>query len=193
MKRTFILWSCLWMAASALGQGTLYFGNRFPGGGLDAPVFWGGLEGPKLDNATSGHWWVAVLYASAPGGTLAAVGDPIPFQSGSNAGYWPGETRTIPGVPEGGIAQLQVRVFCQLMAPTFEHVAAMAVGDLGVSAILPRVTTGGASDPAPMAGLQSFFVYAYIPEPSTTALVLLGAVVLSRGFARGVPEAGRCG
>lgn len=193
MKRTFILWSCLCLAASALAQGTLYFGNRILGGGLDAPVLWGGLEGPKLDNATSGHWWVAVLYAAAPGGTLAPVGDPIPFRSGSNAGYWPGETRTIPGVPEGGIAQLQVRVFCQLMAPTFEDVAARAVGDFGVSAILPRVTTGGASDPAPMAGLQSFFVLAYVPEPSTTVLVLLGTVVLSRGFTRRGPAAGRCG
>lgn len=175
MKRALILISSLCLAASALGQGTVNFVNRAIG--LDAPVLWGGMDGPELDNATGGHWWVAVLYASAPGGTLAPVGDPIPFQSGTGAGYWPGETRTIPGVPEGGTAQLQVRVFCQLMAPTFEDVAARAVGDFGVSAILPRVTTGGALDPAPMVGLQSFYVLAYVPEPSTTALIVLGVGV----------------
>jgi hypothetical protein len=108
----------------------------------------------------------------------------VPFRTGTGAGYWnPGTpTRTIAGSIAGATVFLAVRAwdnggtgltFDQAVAAGKEH---------GMSDIF-GYTLGGAgsppSSPGAMGGLKSFYFGCGIcPEPSTTALVVLGIAAL---------------
>jgi len=174
MKHCLLTLAALLVAASTYAQGTINFVNRITPT-LDAPVSLEGT-GAKLAGADG---WVAVLYGGAPGAAAAAVGAPIPFRDGSGIGYWPGATRTIPGVAENGTASLQVKVFNTTLGATFEEVQAKNLGGWGQSAVLPSVATGGGlNPPTPMTGLTAFTAAPIVPEPSIAALGLLGAGLL---------------
>lgn len=174
MKHCLLTLAALLVAASTYAQGTINFVNRITPT-LDAPVSLEGT-GAKLAGADG---WVAVLYGSAPGGTMAAIGDPIAFRDGTGIGYWPGATRTITGVAESGTASLQVKVFNTTLGANYDAVVAAGMGGFGQSAILPSVATGGGlNPPAPMTGLAAFTATPVIPEPSIAALGLLGAGLL---------------
>jgi len=177
MKHCLLTLASLLVAASTYAQGTVNFVNRIANV-LDAQVRYANSGAPIPANGD----YVAQLYASAPGGTLAAVGAAIPFRTGSGEGYWPGDVRTIPGVPAGGTAQIQVKAWASSLGTSFESVQAQGIGGWGESGILAAVPTGGAgvppSTPTPLTGLASFEIATIIPEPSIAALGLLGAGLL---------------
>jgi len=176
MKYCLLTLASLLVAASTYAQGTVLFQNRIVGV-VDARVNYnnGGAPIPADGN------YVAQLYASAPGGTLAAVGAPIPFRStpDTGKGYWPGESRTITGVAENGTAQVQVKAWATSLGATFEAAQAAGLGGWGESGILASVATGGGlTPPTALIGLQSFEISTIVPEPSIAALGLLGAGLL---------------
>lgn len=178
MKPLLFLAGWLLTTASAFSQGTVIFVNRIPGLMEEARVFRYG-EGGEPTPVDSRY--VAQLYAAAPGGTLRAVGDPIPFRSGSDEqkGFWVAEGRTIPGVPENGTAQVKVVAWLSSLAPTYEAAVAANAGEWGESGQFLVQTGGGLTPPQPLLGLKGFFINSLIPEPSSAALGLLGAGIVT--------------
>lgn len=182
-----ILWGSL---LAALGQGTVNFVNRITGT-LDAPVF-------DTDGSTrlAGTGFRAALYAapaSSPDSALAMVGASLPFRTGAGAGYidgTAGSTRTLPGVPEGGTAKLQVRAWDATKGSTYEAAQA-AGGKTGVSAIFTGGTGGGLVPPAALLGLRSFQLQLVSPPVVVTAPVAvltgIGGTATFRVVAGGPP------
>ncbi len=137
---------------SVSAQGTLHFSNYGPGIGSDARVL--DAQGNPL-----GPGFLAQLYASAPGGTLAPVGSPTPFlnhpTTGAASGYVIGDMAVVPGVAASGPAQVQLRAWPASVGATYE--AALAAGaSVGASAVLATSTGGGISPPGSLRGLQGF-------------------------------------
>lgn len=178
MKKLAILAACLAVSLTAFAQGTVNFANKV-GTAVDAPVT--DALGAKL----LGAGYVAQLWAGPAGGTLAPIGDPIPFRtSAAAAGYWSGAARTIPGVAGGADALIEIRAW--RVAAGADYAAALAstdtnpVGNYGKSEAL-TIKTGGAGEPpslpADLVGLKGFQLIA-VPEPSIIALGLVGAGAL---------------
>lgn len=187
MKALLISLAALQLAASVHGQGTVNFVNKITGL-VDARVFYGFAPTPAVGGGTTPETqFVAQLYAAVPGGTLAAVGAPIPFRNPSDpaglagTGYWPGETRTIPGVTEGGMADVKVVAWSTAVGSTYEAALAKGMGYLGESARLSVLTGGGLNPPTALVGLASFNISPIVPEPSPLVLGLLGTVILLAG------------
>lgn len=177
MKHCLVTLAALVVAASSFAQGTVTFHNKI--GSVDARVSYAAGVGGYADSAV-----VAQLYASAPGGTLAAVGGTIPFRSApaAGAGYLNttgvDTTRNIPGVAEGGSAQVKVVAWVSSLGATYEAAKAAAGGlGTGESGVITVATGGGIQLPGQLVGLQSFTV-SVVPEPSIAALGLLGAGLL---------------
>jgi hypothetical protein len=177
MKHCLVTLAALMVAASTYAQGTVVFNNRITGT-VDARV-WYGAVGTPADGR-----FVAQLYASAPGGTLAAVGEAVPFRDTpeTGKGYLNATgrdlTRTIPGVAENGSAQVKVVAWMSSLGATYEaaQAAGGASGGWGESAVFTASTGGGLNPPTALTGLQSFVIA--VPEPSIAALGLLGAGLL---------------
>lgn len=177
MKHCLATLAALSVAASAFAQGTVNFVNRIPGTIDNGRVLYdtgGGVTSPADDR------FVAQLYASAPGGTLAAVGAPIVFRANSDAakGYWVGEARTIPGVAENGSADVRVAAWAVALGATFEAAQAAGQGGWGLSDKITVTTGGGLTPPQALVGLTGFTIATIVPEPSIAALGLLGAGLL---------------
>ncbi len=165
MKRCLLLSLLLFAAAAAFGQGTVLFYNHVPAVGLDAPVF-------DTDATTLlwGYPYTATLAAGPTPDSLQLVPGSATF--GGEPGYWmsAGDSleRTIPTVPAGELAFLQVRI----SSPDGKH---------GESSIF-SVTTGGDTEngtqpptlPAYLVGLQSITL---TPEPPTVALFVAAGFV----------------
>jgi hypothetical protein len=83
MKQIVLTLTALLAAASAFAQGTVNFATRVTGQ-LDAPVTI--ASGPDA-GAKVGNQWYGQIYASGPGGTLAAVGAPVEFRNDAGIGY----------------------------------------------------------------------------------------------------------
>jgi hypothetical protein len=180
MKYCLVTLAALMVAASSYAQGTLNFNNKITGS-VDARVTYNNGGSP----VPADGMYMAQLYASAPGGTLAAVGDPVPFRDTPDAGkgYLNATgrdlTRTVPGVAENGTAQVQVKAWATSLGATYEEAAAKGLGGTGVSGILASVATGGGlNPPGALIGLQPFEIATIVPEPSIAALGLLGAGLL---------------
>lgn len=155
----------------AYAQGTVNFANIVLSGGarvVDAPVF-------AADGTTrlAGTGFQAQLYAGPNAGSLAAIGNPTGFLTGTGAGYFNGGTRTIDTVAPGANAAIEVRAWDTSSGATFAA-ASIKGSSPGLS-----IATGGSgtppSLPANLVGLQSFSL---VPEPSTLALGALGALAL---------------
>lgn len=168
--------------------GTVYFVNRSLGLGLDAPVFDEG--GTSL---VSGAGFVAQLYAGPSESTLVPVGRPLPFLEADGAGYFRGEDRSIPNVPPGGLAHVQVRAWALADGDTYEAAVA-AHGKRGSSPTLV-VTTGNAGSPPSLPpfllGLASFELRRGTPPRIVTApsalTVVLGKPAVLAVVAEGDP------
>jgi len=175
MKHCLVTFSALLVAASTYAQGTVNFVNKITGT-LDARVFYATATDPLPADAS----YSAQLYAGPVGGALVAVGAPIPFRSTPEAakGYWIGDARTIPGVAEGGTAQVQAVAWLTSLGSDYAAVKAAGQGGWGESAVITIPTGGGLATPTAMVGLTGFTVSAVIPEPSIAALGLLGAGLL---------------
>jgi hypothetical protein len=167
---------CTLVALSAAAQGTVDFRNRITGT-LDVPVY-------GLDNVTKlgdANYWAQLYYSATQTGPFTAVtADPAPFRTGTGAGYWNAgadSTRALAGIAGGSTVFLQVRVWDSTKGSSFE--AASAAGSLiGQSAVFSITAGGGGSPPGPpnpMIGLTSFSL---VPEPTTLALLALGAGAL---------------
>jgi hypothetical protein len=180
MKYCLVTLAALLVAASTYAQGTVVFNNKITGS-VDARVTYNNGGNPIPADGT----FQAQLYASAPGGTLAAVGAPIAFRNtpDTGKGYLNvtglDTSRAIPGVAENGTAQAQVRAWATSLGATYEEALAKGIGGTGASAILPSVATGGGlNPPQALIGLAGFEIANIVPEPSIAALGLLGAGLL---------------
>lgn len=162
---------CFWPLI-VWSQGELEFANY--GGGVNAPIY-------EVDGKTplSGPAFFAGLYAAAPGDRLQPRSQPVPFLAGGGSGYFMGGIVAVQGVSYGGRAVVQVVAWRASDGPTFEaanhpggHVGASSVFEVGLAS-----PTGLAG----LYGLQSFSLEVVVPEPSVTALVLVGGSALALG------------
>jgi hypothetical protein len=178
MKQRLVGLLCVITAVGAFGQGTIDFRNRnttvTPN--VDAPI-------SDIGGATrlSGAAFVAQLMVGATATSLTAVGTPSPFRTGTGAGYWDfgtDFTRTTT-LPAGSAAFFLIQVW---EASAGSYAAAVAGGfkhGQSNSGAAQPITLGNfgspPSVPAALAGLQSFSL---VPEPTTYALMALGACAL---------------
>lgn len=169
MKKTIILGLVLAVGAiTSFAQGTVNFANAGPG--LNAPVFQSdGIT--KLSSA-----YTAELLAGTSAGSLTSIAT-TSFLSAA-PGIFTGGTQTINSLTPGGPGFFEVRAF----ATSFGSYAnAFASGSgYGSSSIFSLAATGNPTTvppgtPATLIGLTSFTL---VPEPSTLALLGLGAVSL---------------
>jgi hypothetical protein len=177
MKQIVIAVAALSVAVSAFAQGTVNFSNRT--GPINAPVTYAG--GANVVGTGANAVWGQLL-AAAPGGTLAAVGAPVPFRDGAAAGYITGGGAvTIPGVAGGSPANVQMVAWYASQGATYAEALGKGLGGVGNSATISVVTGGAGSPPslpANLVGLAGFSVSPIVPEPSIAALGLLGAGLL---------------
>ncbi len=154
--------------------------NQFDG--VDAPVY--DAEGNPLE----GTGYLAELWGGATSNSLAPAlvidksnrRDIIPFRTGGY--FFSIEGRlSVMGVLPSGFAWLEVRAWDASLGGRYEEVRALGIGGYGESPLL--YTQGGnpydnRSLPPPLIGLQSFSLRPIIPEPSTGAMLSLGAGML---------------
>ena len=169
MKKALMILSSVMVSFGAFAQGQVNFAARVLGV-YDAPVF--------LDPFTrvAGPGYMVQLYAAASATDLpAAIGAPLPFNTGPDAGYWTAEPRTINTVDGSGNAYVQIRAWATDSGGTYE--AALSSGSgFAVSNIVAVKPTVAPDAPATLVGLQSFSFG--IPEPSIMALGALGGLAL---------------
>lgn len=155
------VWSRLAMlavSASDAGGGEINFANWFVTTATNAlPVF--DVNGTTLLN---GSEYVAQLYAGPALASLRPVGQPTPFQSGFNAGYFVPQTLSLGNVAPGSNALVQVRAWDTAFGSSFEAARALG-GRFGKSPILQIVAGGSGTPPAVLQGLQSFSLQAGLP------------------------------
>jgi hypothetical protein len=174
MKHIALTLTALLAAASAYAQGTVNFATRVTGQ-VDAPVTY---QGAKAGDAYYGQ-----LYAGAKGGTLAAVGQPVPFRSDAGIGYiTAGGAVAVPGVAGGAEADIRLVAWAKSQGATYDAAKALNMGGWNESPII-TVKTGNPDAVPPtvaanLVGLQGFEISPIIPEPSIAALGLLGAGLL---------------
>jgi hypothetical protein len=125
----------------AFAQGTILFANLK---GLDARV----TDCNQVP--LSGSQFMAGLFAGPSADSLAFVGA-VPFFSGTYSGYFSGGSISIPGVPVGSTAMVQVAVWNTSAGATFFD--ALAAGAAGASPVLSIVTTYPPAPPAALVGL----------------------------------------
>jgi len=159
-----IVWSLgakLIVTDAANGGGNINFRNRFlsdAGTNVDAPVF-------DLDGVTrlNGSNFVAQLYGGRALEWLRPVGQPSPFRTGFSAGYFYSQLLTLPTVPPGSNAIVQVRAWETSRGSSYEEARALG-GKFGKSELLTVVVGGGELPPANLEGLSSFNLRAGLPQ-----------------------------
>jgi hypothetical protein len=172
MRKLFKLVVVFLLSHNAMAQGTVNFANwvRSHDGNVNAPFF--NYQGKPIE----GLGYVAQLYWGTDATSLA------PVQNGSaffgKSGYFIGNAVTLPTDTPGGPAWVQVRAW--EFSPGRSYETAKEVGVwTGVSSILYLPKTGNPTinppdSPALMVGLT----FVAVPEPSTYALLLVGAGAL---------------
>jgi len=156
MKKLILLLACTMIATSAFAQGTINFTNMKP-----TKQIINDADGAKLEGG------FAQLYAGKSADSLAAVGSPVAFYTGTKAGYFKGG---VVDVGFNGAGFFQVKAWQG--ADTFE--AALVSGMSNVIGLTPGDSTAAPPGlPADLAGLEAFSL-TVIPEPGTIALAVLG-------------------
>lgn len=199
-KNILVALAILGVVASAYSQGTVTFNNLNSAAGLKSPVY-----GPQTGDATqllqgntatglpvgtqvytgpllSGANYTAQIW-SAPGNdqpesSLVAATPTTTFRTGNAAGFVTATTVTLANVgKDAAAATLQLRVWDNTTGATWD-----AATIKGKSALFNVANIGGDLNTPPLlAGLTSFNVGGagpIIPEPSSFALVGLGAAAL---------------
>jgi hypothetical protein len=177
MKRLLAGIACLALCVGAFAQGTVNFNNSPAAvGGTGAPIF-------DVDNTTrlAGTAYWAQLFAGPDAGSLAPIGAALNFRTGAGAGFFNttgvDTSRAIGTVAPGAVATIEVRAWEAAGGTSYD--AAKAGGFKTGASTAFTVTTGGAGSPpslpANLVGLTSFSL---VPEPSTYALLALGAAAL---------------
>lgn len=206
MKKYIVALVALSAAASVLAQGTITFNNRAVGSvvapiygveTLDNTVSKTGNPATGTPSGTqtytgaalAGAGWYAQLWAAPGAGAAesslqAVAGSLTTFRTGAAAGFFapPATDLAILGAAAGTVATLQLRVWDASAGNTWTAAeAAWLAGTIaaGKSLVFDSAPLAGAP-PAPstalLVGLQSFNVFYVIPEPSTFALLGLGAL-----------------
>jgi len=181
MKRLILTVALVAACVSIYAQGTLNFANA--GTGVNAPIY---TDSTKAVKAAGTGYMADLFWATGTVGTpdsLAALNSPSTFSTiAAQAGYFLGGQRAIAGQAGGTLITVQVRAWDAAYGNTWAtaYAAALAhpgnaiVGESGLIQITLATPPG---TPAFLTGLQSFFL-APVPEPSSLALVGLGAAAL---------------
>ena len=156
MKKIVLLFASTLIATSAFAQGTINFTNIKPSKQIITDA-----AGAKVE----GGW--AQLYAGKTADSLAAVGSPVAFYTGTKAGYFKG------GVVDAGFNGAG---FFQVAAwkGADSYAAATESGMSNVIGLTPGDSTASPPGlPKDLVGLEAFSL-TVIPEPGTIALAVLG-------------------
>jgi hypothetical protein len=141
------------------GGGKINFANQalFPSS-LDAPVF-------DIDGVTrlGGSNFLAQLYGGPSLELIRPAGQPSPFMPGFSAGYFRSKIVTLPTVPPGSNAIVQVRAWDASKGSSYEEARALG-GKFGKSELMTVTVGGGLTPPANLDGLQSFSLRAGMPQ-----------------------------
>jgi hypothetical protein len=173
MKTLFIALVAALVSASTFGQGTILFNTRVTPQ-VDAPISIGDGTGP-------GAGFTAQLFLVTGGNTYTALNPATTFRTTSAAAAFyvvqpPGPV-IVPGIGAGEQATVVLRFWEGAIGSSYD-IASCKGQSNPITITLGGVPAVGAPIPdAVLLGLQPFFV-GCIPEPSTTALGLLGAAAL---------------
>lgn len=164
MKKLLIALAAVLVTAASYAQGTVNFVNRVSGG-VDAPITFNGTgPGPNFS---------AALYM---GGTMVPDSTTT-FRSGAGAAYLVSKVVTIPGVPGGSPATLQIRAW-ETAAGSYEAASTSTTFAFGESADFTVTLAAPPNTPADLPASVQGFTLRVVPEPSTIALGVLGAAAL---------------
>lgn len=146
--------------ASLAGGGLINFRNQnFFNGvtNLSVPIF-------DVDGVTplNGTGYVAQLYAGPSLDLLRPAGQPTPFQTGMNAGYFVPQTITLGNVAPGSNAVLQVCAWDSNYGTTYEQARSLG-GRFGKSVIMQVPAGGGGASAQTLQGFQSFNLLGGLP------------------------------
>lgn len=177
MKLAILTASALSLASlSAFGQGAIVFKNFGSGSnGSITPIAY--IHDLDTTTRLTGANWSVQLYGGATSESMTALGSPIGFLSGVQAGLFGSPTLTVPGVAIGASAVFQVFVWNNAGGTLTSYEQASikgASGLINVAALGDPTSTTPNSVPT-LVGLTSFSV---VPEPSTIALAAVGAGLL---------------
>ena len=166
-----LVWSLnakLIVTSAASGGGRINFANRwFIPDSPEAPIF--DVDGATLLNGSN---FVAQLYGGPSLEFLRPAGQPSPFQSGSDAGYFYPRTVTLPTVPPGANAIVQVRAWDARKGTSYEEARALG-GKFGKSEPLTITAAAPGTRPANLVGLQSFSLRAGMPQFASGKITFL--------------------
>jgi hypothetical protein len=179
MKRLLAGIACLALCVGAFAQGTVIFNNS-PStsgpAGVGAPVF-------DVDGTTrlAGVEYLAQLFAGPDGNSLTPWGAALTFRTGAGAGFFNttgvDTARAIGSVAPGATATIQVKAWEAAGGTSYDE--ALAGGfKAGASGIFSVVTGGAGQPPGLPANLVGLTSFSLVPEPSTYALLALGAAAL---------------
>jgi hypothetical protein len=165
------------LVRDVFGQGTIYFAN-FQDGGPNAPFY-------QSDGMTplSGPQFLAELFAGPNATNLAAIAT-TSFLTGNAAGYFYGGIQTINTVFGGATAWVQVDVWNTASGSSFGQAQGSGLPNSWWQSVVFTVIPGrGGVNPTPAApliglGTSPVFLNGVVPEPSTFALCVVGAVVV---------------
>lgn len=174
MKKLIAVLGLVVVATAAHGQGSIFFNNV--GGGLNAPV--SQFDGTLVPAGTG---FTAELLAGADASSLAPVaGATTGFVA---PGYFTGGEKVLAGLAPGSSPFFEVRVWETLGGTITSYAAAQAAGAQFGSVSFQLADGFALGNPAgqpPTLGpvLQGMTAFALVPEPTTYALLALGAAAL---------------
>jgi hypothetical protein len=197
MKKTLVV-ALMSLAVTAYGQGTVVFKNYFGNPNTDPAVFF--YEGTKV----TGTQYIAGLQAGpAPSSEVTVAGATAPFfTQAAGAGFFQAGVLSIPNVPGGAVAYIQVQVWDTTLngttsGATFPQAVAYSLANnlpnvAGLSREFSVVTGDPSANPP---GLPTFFNTGIspllpiemgipdpsmmgVPEPSIFGLAGLGIAAL---------------
>lgn len=203
MKKLVLGLLTLTVAVSVFAQGTVLFNNRTAGtiithvyspelANPGASVFGNAANDTPVGTqvytgtALTGSGWTAQLWAAsgvALEGALQAALPTSTFRTGGAAGNWVAATATLTGVlGDAALATGQIRVWPSTYT-TWAAAETAWMADttgsiwVGKSPLFAINAVGGQANPAPsLVNMVSFSLISNIPEPSTFALLGLGAL-----------------
>ena len=166
----------LLVASSAFGQGTILFSTFVPGAAnVDARI-----SGP--DGRGLGAYGASAQLFLVDGGTYTPLLPATTFRTGtSNPSEQfyvvpPSDAVVVPGIGAGEQATIVMRAWT---GPSFN--SALLRGETAPLTIILGGTPAGGNAPLPPAFLSNLQGFVIFPEPSVTALALVGAAALLLG------------
>ena len=166
---------CTAAGLAAFGQGTVNFANA--GVGLNSPVY-------LNDGVTkAGAGYTAALLAGPSATSLAQIATAA--VGAVQAGYFLGGTQVIPTVAGGATADILIEIyqttsgsFASAKAANVANTWAWSGGGTPFTVTLGNPGTTPPGTPATLSGLGPMTLNTTVPEPSTFALVGLGAAAM---------------